>query len=55
MTQLVQLADDHGTDTSIVRLVGKGDDGLIALFTYLISEDVDESFFLQVSSPKPQS
>ena len=51
MTQLVQIADDQGTDTDIVRLVGTGEEDLIALFTYLISEDAGEKFFLQVSSP----
>ena len=51
MTQLVQIADDQGTDTDIVRLVGTGEDALVPLFTYLISEDDNERFFLQVSSP----
>ena len=51
MTQLVQIADDQGTDTEIVRLIGTGEDDLVPLFTYLISEDGDEKFFLQVSSP----
>lgn len=51
MNRLVQLADDQGTDPGIVRLVGTGDDNLIPLFTYLISEDGDEKFFLQISSP----
>ena len=51
MTQLVQIADDQGTDTEIVRLVGTGEEDLIPLFTYLISEADGEKFFLQVSSP----
>ena len=51
MTELIQIADDHGTDTSIVRLVGTGDDELVPLFTYLISDDGDEKFFLQLSAP----
>ena len=51
MTELIQIADDHGTDTDIVRLVGTGDDELVPLFTYLISDDGDEKFFLQISSP----
>ena len=51
MTKLVQIADDQGTDTDIIRLVGTGEDDLVPLFTYLISEDGNERFFLQVSSP----
>ena len=51
MTKLVQIADDQGTDTDIIRLVGTGEDDLVPLFTYLISEDDNERFFLQVSSP----
>ena len=51
MTQLVQIADDQGTDTGIVRLVGTGEEDLVPLFTYLISEDGGEKFFLQVSAP----
>lgn len=51
MTELVQIADDQGTDTDIVRLVGTGGDDLVPLFTYLVSEDGNERFFLQVSSP----
>ena len=31
MTRLVQIADDHSTDTDIVRLVGTGEDALIPL------------------------
>ena len=51
MTQLVQIADDQGTDTDIVRLIGTGEEELISLFTYLVSENGAERFFLQVSSP----
>ena len=51
MTQLVQIADDQGTDTDIVRLVGTGEEDLIPLYTYLISKDGVEKFFLQMSSP----
>ena len=51
MTKLVQIADDQGTDTDIVRLVGTGGDDLVPLFTYLVSEDGNERFFLLVSSP----
>ena len=51
MTRLIQIADDHGTDTDIVRLVGTGDDELVPLFTYLISDDGNERFFLQISAP----
>ena len=51
MTALIQIADDQGADTDIVRLVGTGDEELVPLFTYLISHDGDEKFFLQISSP----
>ena len=47
---LIQIADDQNTDTSIVRLVGKGEDPLIPLFTYLISESETHRFFLQVAT-----
>ena len=50
-TRLVQIADDQGTDPEIVRLIGTGDDDLIPSFTYLISKDGNDQFFLQVSSP----
>ena len=50
MIQLIQIADDQNTDTSIVRLVGKGEDDLIPLFTYLISESEPNRFFLQVAT-----
>ena len=49
MTRLIQIADDHVTDTDIVRLIGTGEDELIPLFTYLITDD--EEFFLQISAP----
>ena len=51
MTQLIQIADDQNTDTRIVRLVAKGEDTLIPLFTYLISESEGHEFFLQVATP----
>ena len=51
MTQLIQIADDQNTDTKIVRLVAKGEDTLIPLFTYLISESDGQEFFLQVATP----
>ena len=51
MIQLIQIADDQNTDTSIVRLVGKGQDDLVQLFTYLISESPPNRFFLQVATP----
>lgn len=50
MIQLIQIADDQNTDTSIVRLVGKGQDDLVELFTYLISESAPNRFFLQVAT-----
>ena len=51
MTQLIQIADDQNTDTRIVRLVAKGEDALIPLFTYLIAESEGNEFFLQVATP----
>ncbi len=51
MIKLIQIADDQGTDTDIVRLVGTGEDQIVPHFTYLISEDSVEKFFLQISSP----
>ena len=45
---LVQIADDHGTDTAIVRLIATGDTELIPLFTYLIAEATPNPFFLQI-------
>ena len=50
MIQLIQIADDQNTDTGIVRLIGKGEDALIPLFTYLISESEPDRFFLQVAT-----
>ena len=47
---LIQIADDQNTDTSIVRLVGRGEDPLISLFTYLISNSETPRFFLQVAT-----
>ena len=51
MITLVQIPDDPGTDTSIVRLVGTGEEELVPLYTYLISEDDSGGYFLQVTSP----
>ncbi len=50
MIQLIQIADDPNTDTSIVRLVGRGVDYLIPQFTYLISESETNHFFLQIAT-----
>ena len=50
MIELIQIADDQGTPTSIVRLIAKGDTNLIPLFTYLIAESPPDTFFLQVSA-----
>ena len=50
MSPLVQIADDQNTDTEIVRLIGSANEGIVPLFTYLISEDEHGKFFLQVSS-----
>lgn len=48
--KLIQIADDQNTDTGIVRLVGRGEDDLIPLFTYLISHSEPNKFFLQVAT-----
>lgn len=50
MIQLIQIADDPNTDTSIVRLIGRGVDNLIPQFTYLISESEPNGFFLQIAT-----
>ena len=50
MSQLIQIADDQNTDTRIVRLVAKGEDDLIPLFTYLIAQSENQVFFLQVAT-----
>ena len=50
MIQLIQIADDPNTDTSIVRLVGRGVDNLIPQFTYLISDSEPNRFFLQIAT-----
>ena len=50
MIQLIQIADDQNTDTGIIRLIGKGEDDIIPLFTYLISESELGRFFLQVAT-----
>ena len=44
MIQLIQIADEQGTSTDIVRLVGLDSQPLIPLFTYLISEKNGERF-----------
>ena len=46
--RLVQIADDDGTDTAIVRLIATGETELIPLFTYLVAEATPNSFFLQI-------
>lgn len=50
MINLIQIADDQTTDTNIVRLVAKGEDDLVPLFTYLISDSETNRFFLQVAT-----
>ena len=50
MIQLIQIADDQNTDTNIVRLVAKGEEELVPLFTYLISESKPNRFFLQIAT-----
>ena len=51
MIQLIQIADEQGTSTDIVRLVGLDSQPLIPLFTYLMSEKDGERFLLQTSTP----
>ena len=51
MIQLIQIADEQGTSTDIVRLVGLDGQPLIPLFTFLISEKDGERFLLQTSTP----
>ena len=51
MIQLIQIADEQGTSTDIVRLVGLENQPLIPLFTYLMSEKDGERFLLQTSTP----
>ena len=51
MIQLIQIADEQGSSTDIVRLVGLDSQPLIPLFTYLISEKNGERFLLQTSTP----
>ena len=45
---LIQIADEHGTDTAIVRLIATGQTDLIPQFTYLIADDTPNRFFLQI-------
>ena len=51
MTQLIQVADDQNTPTDIVRLVTSGDEQLLPLFTYVMSESQENLFFLQIATP----
>ena len=51
MTELIQIADEQGTSTDIIRLVGLDSQPLIPLFTYLMSEKDGEQFLLQTSTP----
>ena len=48
---LIQIADEHTTDTAIVRLITSGQTPLIPLFTYLIGESDPNDFFLQIVTP----
>ena len=48
--QLIQIADDQGTDTAIVRLIATGETELVPLFTYLIAESEPQRFFLQIAT-----
>ena len=51
MSRLIQIADDQNTPTDIVRIVAEGDQDILPLFTYLISESQQEHFFLQIATP----
>ena len=48
---LIQIADDARTDPKIVRLVEPGDRPIIPMFTYLVSEDGADRYFIQVNTP----
>lgn len=48
--RLIQIADDQGTGTAIVRLIATGETPLIPLFTYLITEATPNPFFLQIAT-----
>ena len=49
--RIIQIADDARTDPKIVRLVAPGDQELVPLFTYLMSADGDDRYFVQISTP----
>ena len=52
MSRLIQIADDQNTPTDIVRIVADGEQEILPLFTYLISESQQqEQFFLQIATP----
>ena len=51
LTQLIQVADDQNSPTDIVRLVTSGEETLLQLFTYLMSESNSDRFFLQIATP----
>lgn len=52
MSRLIQIADDQNTPTDIVRIVAEGEQDILPLFTYLISESQQqEPFFLQIATP----
>ena len=52
MSRLIQIADDQNTPTDIVRIVAEGEQDILPLFTYLISEEQQqEQFFLQIATP----
>ena len=48
--RLVQIADDQGTDTAIVRLIATGETELIPLFTYLVANSQPNPFFMQIAT-----
>ena len=50
-SKLIQIADEAGTDPKIARLVGPGEDRIIPMFTYLMSEEKDRRYFVQVNAP----
>ena len=52
MSRLIQIADDQNTPTDIVRIVAEGEQDILPLFTYLISESQQQDrFFLQIATP----
>ena len=50
-TKLIQIADEARTDPKIVRLLEPGNEDIIPMFTYLVSEGPGCRYFIQVNAP----